>query len=282
MQREKLKNQMRLNVNVMTWNVAVIDVPNDLIKMMVTSKILENSDIFTFGVQECGIFKIKAWQKTVKTIAASYNFCEVKSIEMCQMFLMVFIKQDLLPFVENIEASYKPMGFAKIIGNKGGLVISFKLMGYNFVFVNCHLAPKPHKVLERNNHAKNLIKSIRVGDKFCEFDTMADYLFWQGDLNYRVDYIYDEVLNELKQQNIRMLLTKDQLIKQRTTNQLFYNFQEADICFFPTYRRVKGTEQYSNKNNQAPSWCDRILVKTNRNLDLLFYDSIKELKMRYS
>ena len=160
MQRERVKNKLKLNVNVMTWNVAVIDVPNDLIKMMVLSKILDNADIFTFGVQECGIFKIKAWQKTVKTIATSYGYYEIKSLEMCQMFLMVFVKTDLAPFVENVEASYKAMGFANMIGNKGGLVISFDIMGFNFVFDKYfHLAPIPPEKINIKSHIFQHIKS---------------------------------------------------------------------------------------------------------------------------
>jgi hypothetical protein len=261
----------------MTWNVAGIDVPSDL-GVMFNTQAFEGIDLFTIGVQECSIFKIKDWQKHLKTLISYYGFEEVTSVDMCQMFLIVFIKRDLRPFVDNVCSSYKPMGFAKVIGNKGGMVISLRLMGYQLTFVNCHLAPKPYKVLERNKHAKTLIKSIRLGEKFADFDILADYLFWQGDLNYRVDYNFDETVAEIKNNNLKLLLAKDQLIRQKQQNQVFYNFQEPEINFFPTYRRKKGTDEYSNKNNQSPSWCDRIMVKTSRDLDMLFYDSVKCVK----
>lgn len=280
MKREFIKNQLKLNINIMTWNVAVIDVPSDLKKLIIDSKIIDNCDIFSFGVQECGILKKNYWLKIIRTIAALYDLYEVRAIEMFQMFLIVFIKNDLVPLIENIESKEKAMGFGNFLGNKGGLVISFKLMGFNFVFVNCHLAPKVDKTLERHVHIKTLIKNIRVGQKFCEFDTLADYLFWQGDLNYRVDYKFYDVLKEINNNNIDFLLTKDQLHKERQKNQIFYQFLEAPIKFNPTYRRVKGKDDYSNKKDQSPSWCDRILIKTNRNLDNLFYESIKDLKMR--
>jgi hypothetical protein len=279
MPRYKIGNQLKLNVNIITWNLAGIDVPSDL-GVMFNFHSLEGVDIFTIGVQECSIFKIKDWQKHLKTLMVYYGYADVSSIDMCQMFIIVFAKKDLLPFIESVETSYKPMGFAKVIGNKGGIVISFKLMGYHMVFVNCHLAPKPYKVLERNKHAKTLIKSIRIGDKFAEFDVTADYIFWQGDLNYRIDFTFDETIQELQNNNIKLLLSKDQLIKQKQMNHVFFNFQEPEINFNPTYRRQKGTEEYSNKNNQSPSWCDRVLVKTNRNIDMLFYDSIKNMKHR--
>ena len=54
----------------------------------------------------------------------------------------------------------KAMGFGNMVGNKGGMVIAFKYLGYQFVFVNCHLAPKPYKVLERNKMIKNITIAI--------------------------------------------------------------------------------------------------------------------------
>lgn len=272
-------NQLKLNVNVMTWNVAGIDVPSDL-GVVFNKNLLEDVDIFTIGVQECSIFKIKDWQKHLKTLMAYYGYSDVTSIDMCQMFLIVFIKKELTPFIENVCSSYKPMGFAKLIGNKGGIIIGFRFMGYQLTFVNCHLAPKPYKVLERNKHAKTLIKSIRICEKFADFDILADYLFWEGDLNYRIDYTFDETVREIQNNNIKLLLAKDQLIRQKQQNNVFNGFAEPEINFFPTYRRIKGTDEYSNKNNQSPSWCDRVMVKTDRDLDMHYYDSVKTVKHR--
>jgi hypothetical protein len=263
----------------MTWNLAGIDVPSDL-GLLFNANSLEGVDIFSVGCQECSIFKIKDWQRHLKTLMSYYGYSEVASIEMLQMFIIVFAKNDLTPFIENVEVNKQPMGFAKVLGNKGGIIISFKFIGYCLLFVNCHLAPKPYKVLERNKHAKTLVKSIRIGDKLTDFDVMAEYLFWEGDLNYRVDYNYEEVITEIGNNNIRLLLGKDQLLRQKQQNEVFYDFQEAQINFFPTYRRIKGTEEYSNKKNQSPSWCDRVMVRTERELDMLYYDSIKAVYHR--
>jgi hypothetical protein len=172
------------------------------------------------------------------------------------------------------------MGFANVIGNKGGIVINFRLLGYQLTFVNCHLASKPYKTLERNKNVKNLVKAIRIGEKFADFDVLANYIFWQWDLNYRIDYTFHETVAEIQKNNISHLLGKDQLIKLKQQNQVFYNFKEPEINFLPTYRRIKGTDEYSNKKNQSPSWCDRIMVKTNRNLDIHHYDAIKEIRHR--
>lgn len=263
----------------MTWNVAGIEVPQDLIPLF-NSKSLDKVDILAIGVQECGLFKIKDWMKHLRRLLNYYGFKEVEVTSMFQMFLLVFVKNDLYNLIDDISVETKPMGFAKIIGNKGGMAISFNMAGFRFTILNCHLAPKPHKVLERNKHAKTLVKQIKVGEKICEFDTGSDYVFWMGDMNYRVDYIFKEVLEEISKNNLQLLLTKDQLIRQKQQNQVFTSFQEAEINFWPTYRRVKGTDEYSNKKNQSPSWCDRILVKSDRFIDILFYDSIQEVNLR--
>lgn len=273
-----INNQLTINCNVMTWNLSGIDVPNDLYPLF-NSKSLTNVDVLAIGVQECGIFKITDWMRTLKRIMVYYGFVEVISTSMFQMFLTVFVKSEIYSLVDCINQDTKPMGFAKILGNKGGMVISFKLSNFLFSFVNCHLAPKPHKVLERNKHVKMLIESIRVENKISEFDTQSDYLYWMGDMNYRVDYIYDQVLEEISRNNLQFLLSKDQLIRQKEQNHIFTDFQEAEINFWPTYRRIKGTDLYSNKKNQSPSWCDRILIKTERQIEILYYDSIQEVNL---
>lgn len=279
MNRDKFRSKLKLNVNVITWNVAGINVP--YLGVLFNSTALDGIDILSFGVQECAIFKIKNWEKQIKFLVEYYGFVEIATIKMFQMFLIVFIRKDLVRLVEKVESYKKPMGIAKIIGNKGGIIIAFRLMEYQFVFVNCHFAPKPYKVLERNKNAKTLLKSLRIGKKYCEFDCSSDFLFWQGDLNYRIDFSFEETTKEIEKNNLKLLLMKDQLIKQRQINEVFYDFHEGEINFKPTYRRKKGTDEYSNKNNQSPSWCDRIMVRTDKQLDINFYDSVKEVNDRY-
>lgn len=263
----------------MTWNVAGIDVPKDLVPLF-NSKSLEKVDIIGIGVQECGIFKIKDWMKHLKRLLNYYGFADVETVNMFQMFLLVFVKQDLYCLIDEINVNSKAMGFAGVIGNKGGMVINFKLAGYDFSIINCHLAPKPHKVLERNKHAKTIVKSIKFGEHICDFDVRSDYVFWMGDLNYRVDYIFKEVIEEISRNNLQFLLSKDQLLKQKQQNQIFSHYQEAEINFWPTYRREKGSDQYNNKKDQSPSWCDRVLIKSDRFVDIHYYDSIQEVNLR--
>jgi hypothetical protein len=48
-------------------------------------------------------------------------------------------------------------------------------------------------------------------------------------------------------------------------NLILSDFYEALIDFVPTYRRVKHDDSFSNKREQSPSYCDRILLRHNEN-----------------
>lgn len=247
LKKETLGKYLGLNVTVITWNLANIPLPNSMISCF-NKQELETVDLFVIGVQECSYWKKSEWQKHLRNLLHHYGFECIASVEMWQMFEIAFIRSNLAKFVDNVYTDSKAMGFGNMVGNKGGMVIAFKYLGYQFVFVNCHLAPKPYKVLERNRMIKNLTKLIRLPNMpIVDFDVAADYMFWFGDLNYRIDYPFNETLAILEKSKglsgIKKLLSKDQLIKQRRDNNIFYNFIEPEIIFFPTYRREKKQEK---------------------------------------
>ena len=49
----------------------------------------------------------------------------------------------------------------------------------------------------------------------------------------------------------------------RKLSQKYPNYYEGKINFMPTYKRNTDDNNYKNKKNQAPSYCDRILFKNN-------------------
>ena len=77
--------------------------------------------------------------------------------------------------------------YIKKIGNKGGVMISFKIYDTSFCFVNCHLAAKPGRAHHRKANYYELIKKLRTGEKKLEAIFLNDYVFWVGDLNFRLD-----------------------------------------------------------------------------------------------
>ena len=66
----------------------------------------------------------------------------------------------------------------------------------------------------------------------------------------------------------QLLRELDQLHEARE-NGSFPDYQEAQIKFMPTYKRLKTENGYKNKKEQCPSYTDRIMFKNNTNCPAL-------------
>ena len=64
---------------------------------------------------------------------------EKNFVSMWEMFLVIFIKQPLKQSVTKVKSDKIAKGFAKTIGNKGGVAYSFMLQNRMFNFVATHL-----------------------------------------------------------------------------------------------------------------------------------------------
>jgi len=105
------------------------------------------------------------------------------------MCLCIFIKKSYINYVKNLEVISKPTGIANIIGNKGGVMISFRIHETSFCFISCHLAARQSNEQLRKANYHDLIKSMRLGVKELESCFQFDYIFWMGDFNFRIDRI---------------------------------------------------------------------------------------------
>ncbi|KAG0254915.1 hypothetical protein BG011_005431 [Mortierella polycephala] len=115
----------------------------------------------------------------------------------------------------------------------------------------------------------------------------CDYIFWTGDLNYRLDLAQSdgsltmkkkkskptedllsqstmpdmtagEIVHAIQVGHFRQLYSHDQLSAQRKTLNVFRGFHEAPLAFAPTYRFCMGTNQY-DFSKRVPAWTDRVL-----------------------
>jgi hypothetical protein len=69
----------------------------------------------------------------------------------------------------------------------------------------------------------------------------ADLVIWTGDLNYRIDLSYEEVINLIKEKEWDTLLLDDQLRNEMQIGRAFQGFREGAIKFQPTYKFDKYT-----------------------------------------
>ena len=159
-----------------------------------------------------------------------------------------------------------------MVGNKGAVAVSFAFGSTNMAFVSCHLAARAERKLKRNQMYQDISRQLNLGkkSKFSSFDLPLrfDHLFWMGDLNYRLDCEYREVLERIKVSDYSGLMKYDQLKSQQTHGNVFYDFKEGEINFPPSYRYKRGSRddyvyiKYKTTGNvhNVPSYCDRVLL----------------------
>ncbi len=145
------------------------------------------------------------------------------------------------------------------MGNKGAVAVRFTVFDSSFCFVNSHLAAQATAMDRRNADYSDLSKKLLFGSKTI-FD--ADYLFWLGDLNYRINLPRETVLKLLEIDDFDTLLSLDQLKLATASKKAFADFDEAPITFRPTFKFDIGGDDYDTSEKlRVPSWTDRILFK---------------------
>ena len=73
---------------------------------------------------------------------------------------------------------------------------------------------------------------------------------------------YEEAVYLASKNQIKELLTQDQLLKRRDDNPLTKRLEEGVINFKPTYNYDNDSDIYdTSKKKRVPSWTDRILYK---------------------
>ncbi|KAJ2129006.1 Inositol-1,4,5-trisphosphate 5-phosphatase 1 [Coemansia sp. RSA 678] len=160
-------------------------------------------------------------------------------------------------------------GMAGMTGNKGCVAMHMMFDDTSICIVSAHLAAGSSNFAERNND----YHTIRTGTRFQRgrYIDSHDYVFWIGDLNYRVSLPNDQVRTLVAQGQLRTLLQHDQLKDQMAAGKVFRGYNEADVRFAPTYKYDSGTTTYdTSEKMRVPSWTDRIMYR-GRNVRVLEY-----------
>lgn len=104
---------------------------------------------------------------------------------------------------------------------------------------------------------------------------LLSHIFWIGDLNYRLTC--DPPVPAAPKQlfddpdDTTALIRYDQLYIEMRRQRIFHNYIEGPITFRPTYKYDPGTDNWdSSEKHRAPAWCDRILWKGDRIVQLAY------------
>ncbi|ORY19112.1 DNase I-like protein [Neocallimastix californiae] len=203
----------------------------------------DNYHIIAIGTQECGkniteamIFpSCEEWEKALqKHLTKKYQM--LKSEVMGSIHLAIFINKDCSSHIKNPKAYNVKTGVANVMTNKGAIGISLQFDALTFLFVNSHLTAYQKKVSDRNDDYKRISKGLHMNLNNNNFDQSYDYIFWFGDLNYRINGIRSIVDKLIKENQLEVLLANDQLRIEMNKGNTFNNFSEAPITFRPTYK----------------------------------------------
>eukprot|EP00004_Rigifila_ramosa_P014759 TRINITY_DN3382_c0_g1_i2.p1 TRINITY_DN3382_c0_g1~~TRINITY_DN3382_c0_g1_i2.p1 ORF type:complete len:886 (-),score=216.50 TRINITY_DN3382_c0_g1_i2:43-2700(-) len=288
-----------LKVFIGSWNMGNNPPPQDLTPWLDNTN---QYDLVAIGLQEC-LYEVSGQgasiaglisKKGEKYTQAALKRCEqdifdkikkfygpqyevVAGLSLLEIRLIVLAKKSLIPEISYVKSATKATGVGNVLGNKGGVVVSLSVLQSNFCFVNSHLAAHQERVQDRNDNFALIVAGTQTG-KLKNLDLLHQhhYVFWFGDLNYRLNLPRREVLEKVKALDFSYLVRHDQLIAARNSKDAFVGFEERTLDFPPTYRYGIGNRIYIEEKKRVPSWTDRILWKTLPYLPLKchFFDSV--------
>jgi hypothetical protein len=116
---------------------------------------------------------------------------------MWEMFLIIMVKYKHITSVKNVLLTSKATGVGNMIGNKGGLCISMKIYECMFNYINVHLCHGAKRFEKRNDMISELIKKMRIHREEIDPDVISDVAFIFGDLNYRLETTFEEIMPKI-------------------------------------------------------------------------------------
>ncbi|KAI0240548.1 hypothetical protein L0F63_007435 [Massospora cicadina] len=301
-------DQIKLFVG--TWNVNGKYATQPLSLWLVEGQ-EEMPDLYVLGFQELDLsaeayllndsLREEEWCAAVIQGLGSWagHYTKLISKQLVGMFLVIFVKVCHVGDVSDLATDSAGVGIMGMMGNKGAVAIRMRFRDSYLCFVNSHLAADIGQVERRNQDFQDICRRIGFpigtsGERPIQlknplfktgamslprnprlltiFD--ADHLLWLGDLNYRIALPSKQVLERLAQGNLEHLLRFDQLKLQQLSGKAFADFSEGEITFAPTYKYDIGTSSYdTSEKKRTPSWCDRILWRSQGALELTRYTS---------
>ena len=186
-------------------------------------------------------------------------------VQIWEMYITIFVKKSLRPEINQIKRDYIKQGKLGMFdcGNKGGVAYSFYLRNRVFNFFGLHLKHGQENADVRDVKMAELLRDIKLQPKIykeLESDSVADYCYVMGDMNYRLNSTYTKLNKDLEQtRNVEL----DQL-HQSFKKGNYPCYQEPHKNFLHTYKLdKKKPHTYVNKKDQAHSYCDRVLCRPN-------------------
>ena len=295
----------KLKVLCATWNIAGISCKNDYnITELFTQNIFYHKkvapDIVVVAIQE--IIKlsitsvlsivsnqenVKAWTdnilNTISKVFPDAEYYELKCMDLVGIYILILVKKDIRKNIYVLDSNTTKTGVYGTMGNKGFFTVTLKCFDNLLSFGSGHFEAGQSKNADRIDTLNMLLnKPINVGD-YNGYLTFKDVENWiiLGDLNFRIELSYEEAYSLIREKKYDVLYGLDQFNMELQQNYfLRENINEKEIGFDPTYKYIKGSNEYAYDEDKirVPAWTDRIFYCKKKGIKMLTYDSIKNMK----
>ena len=291
----------KINILCITWNIAGITSKNYDIKELFTNneiyKQKKAPDIIIFAIQEIvkltfgNIINIFSNQKSVTTwttniiltlgdIYPNEVYREMKCLNLVGIYLLIMVKDSLTNDIVLKDHNITKTGIHGTMGNKGFCTVTFQCFDKITSIGSGHFEAGESKNDER---IKTLIQLLNKPIKLVENQLItfkdADYWIILGDVNFRIDLSYGEVIKAIKEKKFDSLYKFDQFNTSLEKDEFLQNHVcESKINFEPTYKYEKDSNEYDKKKGRIPSYTDRIFFCKEEGIKMISYKCINNLK----
>eukprot|EP01060_Flectonema_neradi_P007757 TRINITY_DN15469_c0_g1_i1.p1 TRINITY_DN15469_c0_g1~~TRINITY_DN15469_c0_g1_i1.p1 ORF type:complete len:829 (+),score=212.87 TRINITY_DN15469_c0_g1_i1:91-2577(+) len=281
-----------LNVAVCSWNIEGRSKITSELKRWVQAK--RCADVIVIGIQEVPLGVSDGWTDRLAKILLEFDYFRVATTYRYGLLETCHIKKVHQPFLRNVVKEKTRVNH--VFSGKGALALRFTLYSKRFLFVNCHLDHNLSSSEGRKANYEAVLDAIELplGEqqesmsdcvtKLVDFNEGGrdravssprgrnlttsrigrhDYIFWYGNLNYRVEAKSEDVMLAIAQERYDAILERDQLTMSMRGMSAFSGFYEAAINFPPTYKYFRDKDEYDVSKRsgvrRVPSYTDRIL-----------------------
>jgi synaptojanin len=190
----------------------------------------------------------------------------VEPLQLVGVCLFVFVLKKHAGAIKEVCVEKNKTGLGGNAGNKGGVLLRFIFYNTSMCFVCSHFAAHQKEIKQRNDDFAAIYNTEFTGPQVppsAKIETMLhDYIFWCGDLNYRIDLDNDRCRRFIAECDYDSLFENEQLLIQRREENVFRGFQEAPLYFPPTYKYNLREDTYDRSEKcRVPAWTDRVLWK---------------------
>ncbi|XP_065226697.1 inositol polyphosphate 5-phosphatase E [Planococcus citri] len=273
---ERIFPKQEITIFIATWNMNGEKPSPNLNELFLSEKMETLPDVYVIGTQE-SYSETAEWEIAIQeTIGPTHVLFHSETLG--TLFIAVFIRRELIWYCSLPEDDSHSVRPGSAFKTKGGVGICFYIFGSSFLFITAHLTAHDDKLQERISDVERIMKSLElpkqlpitrrpIRSRTPNVVHNFDYVFWFGDLNFRLTQPREQIIEWVQKQKFPMdsnipLPFYDQLYSSMKKGLVFRGFQEAPITFPPTYKYDPGTTVFDTSHKKRiPSYTDRILFK---------------------